>query len=432
MMPASNTAQGGIGRPKEGWILAATGLIGLIPYAAYHELFARLFWFGDDIDMFDQIDRLGFWHWVFTAYAENFVPLFKLVWGGSAFASGGSYAAMITVVWLTHAINVALLGKLMRTCGLSWSAVIFAQAIFGLTPANTETLGWSVQLASMLSVTFLVLALDAFFRSPYSRAAIGWASASVLSFSRGALTGLLVAFAALLPAEGEPKAGFSRRAAFAAASLTPAIAVALLIVMLAPGGNEHHMAGHWGDAVVFGIWNFLLNPAYHLLRVESWGPRTVILLGLIKVSVIACAIAQSRGRSRQLFLTLLVFDMGSSALLGIGRYHTGLTSTISSRYQYAPLLAILPAAGFLFARITEFAPGPGFVRLAIRGMLIASIACSLLGLWPDYLDGFSSVRGTDNRRILVDDPNPGEFAVPGYPGFPTQRARDLIAKYKLH
>src|SRR5580698_5793873 len=81
--------------PRERWIVALSGLIGLIPFAAYHGLFERLFWFGDDIDMFDQIDRLGFWKWVFTAYAENFAPVFKLVWGASAFGFGGSYAAMI-------------------------------------------------------------------------------------------------------------------------------------------------------------------------------------------------------------------------------------------------------------------------------------------------------------------------------------------------
>jgi hypothetical protein len=320
----------------------------------------------------------------------------------------------------------------MRTCGLSWTAVFFAQVAFGLTPANVETLDWSVQLASMLSVTFMLLALDSFFRSPYGRASIGWASASVLSFSRGALTGFLVAFGGLFPAKGEARPPLSRRVAYASASVVPAIAVALLIVALAPGGNEHHMAGHWGDAMTFGAWNFFLNPAYHLLGVESWGPRTFVVLGLVKVTLLGWCLARSSGRTRLLFLTLLAFDVGTSALLGIGRYHTGLTSTISSRYQYAPLVAVLPGAGFLFASLIERVPGPGFVRLAVRGSLLAALASSLFGRWPAILDKFSEERGTDARRVLLSDPDPGPNSVPGYPGFPTERAKDLIAKYNLH
>jgi hypothetical protein len=419
-------------RSREGWLLAAAGLIGLVPYAIYHDLFARLYWFGDDIDMIDQIERLGFWHWVFTAYAENFVPLFKLVWGGSVFFSGGSYGAMIFVVWLTHALNVGLLGRLMRTCGLTWGAVLFAMAVFGLAPANMETLGWSVQLASMLSVTFLLLALDSFFRAPYSRTAIAWGAASVLSFSRGALTGPLVAFAGLCPEAGGARVGISRRVAFAAANLAPAILVASLIVILAPGGNERHMAGHWGDAVGFGLWNFFLNPAYSLLGVESWGPRTVILLGLVKVWLLAWSIARSRGRTRVLFLTLLLFGIGNSVLLGIGRYHTGLPATIASRYQYAPLIAVLPAVGYLFDRLCRAIPGPDVLRGVSCAILLAAVSLSLCGQWPRDLGPFTQERGTESRRILLSDPSPAPFSVPGFPGFPTQRAKELISKYNLH
>ncbi len=32
-------------------------------------LFSRLYWFGDEFDLIDQIDRLGFWRWVWLAFA---------------------------------------------------------------------------------------------------------------------------------------------------------------------------------------------------------------------------------------------------------------------------------------------------------------------------------------------------------------------------
>src|SRR5580698_1238446 len=133
------------GKRRELWILAGSACASLLPLFIYHRLFVQLFWFGDEFDLIDQIDRLGFWKWVWLTFAENFVPLFKVLWGGAVIGFGGSYAAMIAIVWLTHGLNVALLGRVMRTCGLSWSAVFIAQVVFGLTAANCETLGWSVQ-----------------------------------------------------------------------------------------------------------------------------------------------------------------------------------------------------------------------------------------------------------------------------------------------
>ena len=89
-------------------------------------LFSRLYWFGDEFDLIDQIVRLGFWRCVWLAFAENFVPLFKVLWGGSVVLFRGSYAVMIALVWLTHALNVGLLGRVMRTCGMRWASVVLA------------------------------------------------------------------------------------------------------------------------------------------------------------------------------------------------------------------------------------------------------------------------------------------------------------------
>jgi hypothetical protein len=414
------------------WILVASGFAAMAPYVLHHALFARLFWFGDEFDLIDRIDVLGFWKWTWLVFAENFVPLFKILWGGAVLVFGGSYDAMIALVWLTHAFNVILLGRLMRTCGLTWGAVFLAQIVFGLTPSNLETLGWSVQWSAVLAMTFMFLALNALFRPAFSWAPIGWAAASALSFSRGVITGLLVALGTLWPGR-EPFGGRRpRRVALALACIVPSVAVGALIALLAPTGNQAHMAGHWGDAAVFGSWYYCLNPGDRLLGVESWGPRTVVAMGILKLGLVGWTLAQSRGRMRLLFLLLFAFDLANAVLLGIGRYHTGLGAAVSSRYQYASLICILPAAGFLFARACARIPGPRVLRGAVVACLLGLAAYGTSKGWTGELEAFTTARGTDSRRLLLSEQTGGPNSVPGFPGFSLVRARALIAKYHLH
>ncbi len=413
---------------RETWMLAGPGLLALVPYAVYHGMFSRLYWFGDEFDLIDQMDRLGFWHWTWLAFAENFVPLFKVLWGGSVLAFGGSYVAMIAIVWLTHALNVVFLGRLMRTCGLRWPAVLVAQVIFGLAPSNLETLAWSVQWSAMLSVAFMLLAFDSYFRRSLGLAPVGWVAASALSFSRGVLTGVLLAAACLCRGGA---ANLRRRVAWALAYLVPSALVGILIFVLVPSGNQRHMDGHWGDAALYGAWYYFMNPAHYLLGIESVGPRTLVALGLLKVALVVWGIAKSSGHVRTLFILFLGFDLGNAALLGIGRYHTGLPTAMSSRYQYASLIACLPTAGFLISHLWERVPLPSGLRTLAFSFVLAGAATALCLQWPTELDPFTVWRGTDSRRTLLGNPDPSQ-PVPGFPGFPMVRATQLIAKYNLH
>ncbi|MGA2692085.1 MAG: hypothetical protein ABSF76_06935 [Opitutaceae bacterium] len=418
-------------RSADALILFVSGCLALLPYLVYHDFFARLFWFGDEFDLIDQIDHLGLWKWMWLMFAENFVPLFKGLWGGEVLLFGGSYAAMIATLWITHAVNVALLGKVMRTCGLSWTAVFLAQVAFGLTPGNIETLAWSVQWSAVLAMTFMLLALDVFFTSQAKGASLAWITASALSFSRGVLTGLLVAAGALFPREGESASRFPRRVFAAGVFLAPSVIVAILIATIA-SGNHQHMAGHAGDAAAFGTWYWGLNPLHFLLSVESVGWRTVTALGALKLALIVWAIARSRGRIRLLFLLLVAFDLGNAVLLGIGRFNTGFPATMSSRYQYASLVGIVPLAGYLLSRVVERLP---FSRIA-SGVLVAgllgALGLSMIRGWSADADSFTRWRGTDSRRVILQDLSTDTQAVPGIPGMTMDRARELVAKYRLH
>jgi hypothetical protein len=343
-------------------------------------------------------------------------------------AFGGSYAAMMALVWVTHALNVALLGRLMRTCGLPWIAVFLAQIIFGLTVENYETLAWSVQWSAMLSITFLLLGLDRVFRSTALGIPLGLALASGLSFSRGALTGPLMGCASLLSdGGGRPAVRLARAAAF----LAPAIAVAGLIFLLAKG-NQHDLGGHLREAVVYGTWYFYLNPAHALLIIGSLGWRVTVVLGGLKVCLYGWALLRSRDRARGLFTVLVMLDIGNSALLGIGRYQMGIPTAVSSRYQYASLISVMPVAAYWVSCQWRRLRVPAAARGIAAAVVLAALAGSLCRQWPSEMDHFAEWRGTRSRHLLLEEAHPGAQAVPGIPSLPMDRAKDLIARYTLH
>lgn len=425
----------------ERYVPLAAGLLTLAPLILLHKEFAKLFWFGDDWDLLDQIQRFGFWHWTWQVFAENFVPLFKALWGGSAYLFHGAYFWMIAVLWLTHAVNTMQLGRVLRAFDFSWPAVLFTQVIFGLTCVNIETLAWSVQWSAVLATTFLLFALELQEREMKSnRGTSGWtlgslvslSAASALCFSRGVLTGAMLAAASLWPDTRPESLPFSRRCLHAAYYLLPAVITAALILFFA-GGNQHHLRGH-GEAIsVYGLWYFLLNPLHRLLEFDSWGIRTVWLIGAIKVALIVWALAISRDRQRLLLLLLLAFDLGNSLLLGIGRYHTGVETTISSRYQYSSLLCVLPFMGLAFASLLGRIPSRFQLRILATGALLLIIAWVVSRNWPEEIRGFAFGRGTETRRILTSDPHPPAMgAVPGIPFLSTARAKELIHIYNLH
>jgi hypothetical protein len=414
---------------REAWAVLLLGLLSVAPYLAYHHSFSRLFWFGDEFDQVDLIDRLGFWHWVRLSFGENFMPLFKTLWGGAVLASGGSYAFVLAIGWACHALNCVLLGRLLRACGLSLAAVAFAQIAFGLSPTTYETLAWSIQWCASLSVTFLLLSLLGFVRRPYSFAPSLWAAASALSFVRGVLTGGIVACLAL----GEPAAsgGRGRRNAALVLYLLPSL-LAAIVIMSMTEGNHRHFGGHYAEAAQYGLWFFCLNPLHQFLAVESWGWRTVAVLGTAKVLLFAWGLRGSRGLQRRLFVALIAFDVSYSVLLGIGRYHTGLMSSVSSRYQYASLLAAVPIAGFCIDRAWSRIPVPRTLRKLAYAAGLAALGFFLCTTWRGEMEGAAVWRGEDARRILFVEAAPAEYSVPGIPFMPVSRAKELIAKYHLH
>lgn len=414
---------------REPWILGGAALLTFAPLVLYWGAFGRMFWYGDEFDLIDQSDRFGLWHWTWSPFAENFVPLFKVLWRGAVGLTGGSYLAMITLVWAIHALNVALLGRVLRRCALSWTVVMLTLSLFGLAPTHVETMTWTVQSSAVLSITFMLLALDSLVARPFRPASYAWVAASALSFSRGVLTGGLLALGGLWP--GMAPGSWIRRALLSAVYLVPAVVVAGVIAVYA-GGNQHHMQGHWGEAAVFGSWYYFLNPGELLLGVESRGWHTIAVLGAAKLALVAWTLVRSRGRARMVFGVFVLSDLANAVLLGIGRYHTGLDAALSSRYQYASLLGIAPLFAFWVEAQVARLPLSRLVREAALAAAVAALAVTFCVQWKPQIELYSRWRGSDSRQILLVDPAPDPYSVPGIPFMKMSRARELIWEHSLH
>lgn len=436
--------------PRAAWSVRwawITGVLACWPLIVLRGNFSQLFWFGDEWDLLDQVWRTGFWTWTWQAFAENFVPLFKLAWYGLVVAGGGDYRVMIGAMWLTHAVNVALLGLLLREAGFGLVAAAAVMIVFGFTSTNLETLGWSVQWSAVLATGFFLAAAWWMLRrlvvEPRGRPrdlvvlAI-LAGASALCFSRGVLTGSALAVIALWPG---PRGWFDMlglRLRNALVAFFPGLAVALLILWTQPGGNHAELGSEgtkFGAMAQYAIWYYSMNPFHRLLEIDSWGWRTTSLLAAAKIGLTLWAVRRARPGESWLLWLLVIFDVGNALLLGLGRFHTGLETTNSSRYQYASLICTLPLAAVLIARTTEGIGShlPRLARVALAGALVLALTYGTTRRWPFEIGWFAESRGQAGRDLLFVNPHPpAEGAVPGIPFLSTERAKQLIEHYDLH
>lgn len=425
--------------PLDRWLPWLAGLVALTPFIFWHRHFAELFWFGDDLFLIDQMAAMGLRDWSTRVFSENFVPLFKLLWGGAVMLFDGSYGAMLWLMWLTHALNTAILGRLLTRAGFSRLAILTVLTLFALTPANIETLGWSVQWSAVLATTFLLLGLATWQRA--SATGLTWrthlllallAAASACSFSRGVLTGPVLALAVMTSVLGSKNVRDWLTALPGAVFCgLPALLVAL-VISHSSSGNHQHMSGHWGAAIEFGLGYFLFNPAHVLLGEPSFHPIALVALAAAKIALLFAGLWLARGSVRTLLLLLLAYDLGNAVLLGIGRYHTGFFASMSSRYQYSALLATLP----FFAVVLDalFLPLP--VRrfhAALTAVVVAGLILFCLRGWPSALADFTGWRGTDMRRLMVAPPtNAPDAKVPTLDFMHIERAKALQRAYHLH
>jgi len=428
----------------ERWLPICVALAAMYPLVAHWRQFSGLFWFGDELALMAELDRMSFWTWLGSSFAENFVPVFKLAWGGVLFLAHGSYPAMLLAAWLTHAFNVWLLARRMARVGFQLFGILLAACVFGLSASNIETLTWGVQWSSELSVTFFLLAafefLDAEEASragPWASVRMGlWSLAGAWSFSRGILIGPVV-----LCLAATAKGAIRWRLAAALASLIPSIATAYLVARLAPE-NHHEVLtnpGLWGKALAFFGWYLTLNPWLQLWAnlVSNWSLASataglVPILGTAKLGIVVAGFYLARPRQRRLLAALLLFDVGYAALLGFGRSGGELYLACSSRYQYNSLVCTLPFVSVLVDAWLRNAHRWRPVQVALILLVTASGMWVAESGWGTRLPEWVDTRGLSTRRFLLQaNPDPAGHDVWSIP-YRNDFVKHLAAKYNLH
>ncbi len=417
-------------RPALPWLAAG---LALLPGVVCARALGDLWWFGDDWDLLDQIQRIGFARWMLLPFAENFVPLFKALWGALVFAGGGDYRPMIAALWLTHALNAALLARTLLAAGFASLPVAFATTVFAVSSANIESLAWSVQWSALLATSFFLAAAGIHARPAFSvwrrrLLLAAFSAASALAFSRGVLTGLALAAAVLVPLARNDRPWRERWSDAVAAAL-PALAVGATIFFTA-AGNHRALGGHLGEVAAFAFCHWSVAPLHRLLGAVTWHWPLIVSLGVVKLAVIVAVLRTATTPQRRLLVLFLLLDLGNAALLGIGRHHTGLPAANSERYYYTALLCFLP---FLALALENWlaAFGRGCRPVAVVVLALAFVLAAWG--WPAAAEGFAQSRGRNTRELLLRRTGtPAEGAVPGIPFLPTRRARELIEAYGLH
>ncbi len=422
------------------WQIIAASLLALAPFLIWHRQFRELFWFGDDLFLLDQMTQMSLGEWVGVVFAENFVPLFKLLWSGAVFGLNGSYPGMLTMLWLTHAACAVLFGRLLLRAGFSALASAAAVLVFALTPTNIETLGWATQWSAILATVFLLLGLwwlekhrdeTATFSARVHLPLMLFAAASACSFSRGVLTGAVLAFGLFLPLLLTASwRSLTRRVPAALLCLLPPLIVAAMI-KLGSSGLHQQLGENLGRSIEYGLSYFLLNP-WHALLGGSLHPGALLGVATLKLGIMAAALWLATGRVRQVLLLLLAYDLGSAVLLGIGRHDTGFLASMSSRYQYSSLLGSLPFAAIVLDALLGQLPNERLRFRTTLAMLVLTAGLCLRG-WPSTLSDFAGWRGTDLRRLIAapvtSDPS---VRVPALEFMHIERAKALQRTYNLH
>jgi hypothetical protein len=422
------------------------------------DYFKLLFWFGDEIHLLSEIRHEGYWNWVTSNFAENFVPLFKLLWGGAAIQFGGSYLVMLAILWGTHVMNGLLLATLLMRLGVTPLAIALAVVTFSITASTHESLGWTVQWSAVLATTFFLAALNVL-ASAMRAGAVSILTgvtcttlllASSLCFSRGILVCATVAASAFMWGAHLFFLGKKREAwSFLALSLFamgPAILSASMIFLGSTGNHQSLLSlqpEKFKDMSLFALHAFAMNPLSRLFGDDTVSWAELFLCLTIKGGIIIWAFSSARRLGALtiiIALTMFCFDIGNSLLLGIGRYHTELRFAIGSRYQYEFLISLAPfiaiastsAQSLLYAKLGSRRASVVFVLVFIAW------GATLSSQWKGTVQHWSGWHGTEGRRALLEmnAAPPGMTGTQLWLGIPPvisyEEAKAVTVEFHLH
>jgi hypothetical protein len=249
-----------------------------------------------------------------------------------------------------------------------------------------------------------------------------------LCFSRGIVTGLVVSLAGFFPLFKISKVN---RILVIVLSCLPCLIVGGVIFKFS-SGNHHHFIDKLPEIIAFSSNFFALNPFLRLF--DFWSHNlTFIFLGfLVKIFLYWFAFAKGTENQKLIVLLIVLFDVFNALIVGLGRFHTGLEASVSSRYQYQPMLSVAISLAILLQNMLFEFYSSRWQLQAVGFVLTIFLGLFLLMEWKSDLRGFTRTRGEDNRYIILHDNSPPQFGVAGIPFLKTKTARKLVKKYGLH
>ena len=438
--PTSTTDAAGVKTTLLPPLVAA--LLGLLPLLTFWSSFKKLFWFGDELCLLSEMSKQGLFAWSTQTFAENAVPVFKLLWGGLTIGGSGSYFVMIVALWLTHALNCGLLTRLLIRSSIAPVISLLAVATFALAPSIHESLGWTVQWSAILVMTFFLLGLTTLqsrvlnLSSPTLTLVLIFLCSlgAAFSFSRGILACLILGMAVFLSRRSSKLPLWSPCVA-----LIPAV-IAAGQVMLSSTGNHQHLGQSVTESsdqiLSFALNFFFMNPVFRWFSDSPPDLTALWLCGTVKTMLWIAALLLARAQGgflKLLIITFLFFDLGNTALVTMGRFHTGAQYAVSSRYQYETLIFLIPGVVALLSTLDNQLRGSHSLRLSIFALLFAATTTLSFTRWSPIIEEWSNSRGTHGRKFFFSKPKkrPGEWW-----GLPNILAREeaerVIKYYNLH
>ena len=414
------TIDGAANHERRMRLVVLSAAISVLPLLIWWRQFALLFFFHDDWELLQGASTNNLVPWLFQPFlGEGVLPLFKLIWISAVRLSGGSYMAMVVLLWATHFAILLVFGWLLLRLGLSEAASAIAVVMLGLPWSNMETLGWAMQWNALLAMLFLLIAWHLLLEILDGRRWLFYyvtcLLASGLCSTRGVFYGaVLAAFVLVFP-------GARQKRWLIGWSLLPSVLVTAATWLVKQGGPPGQGASLF-SAVSFAAHDLFLNPLYTLISYPGRhvGLLALVLFGAVKAAVFAAAIITAKKTPvRALLLTLAAFDILNALALGYGRAYTGDLATISSRYQYISLLCFGPALGCVFSQLRKEVA----VILVLLWLGVAGYP------WRTHVGRWAIWRGSDLRTALLTGAPDAHFDPSS---LTVARARELMERYGLH
>jgi hypothetical protein len=231
-----------------------------------------------------------------------------------------------------------------------------------------------------------------------------------LCSSRGIISGLVLAIFVLVRGRQEERLRLSTLC------LVPTALLVVAMWLLTP-----HRPAPAGAALLYGCDYLLANPlslplppVRHLFR-----DMAPLAFGALKAAAFVWVFRKAAPSTRPLLWTLVALDVVVAASLGYSRWSTPLSTVISSRYQYIPLLCFGPIAGLLVARL----------RRGVQVAVLLSCAVALTLPWKRHVEQWEAWRG-DKVRTTIEATASTERFDPS--SITAGRARELVRLYSLH